>query len=123
MQRSQLEEDHRIRKEAAAEEAAEQEALENVAIPEDAATEGAPTVLPPSSSRGIVASSSRTAVPIEEEEGDVMEDDDMGDLFGTDAPEVPVETLETQPLQPQPPALDQPHTMGEERMHDAMDIG
>jgi len=103
MQRSQLEEDHRMRKEAAAEEAAEQEARENVTTPDDA-------------SPGVGAakpSISHAAVPNVDD--DIMEEDDMADLFGADAPEVPVEV--------QPPQPPQPHVLGDPIVDDTMDIG
>jgi hypothetical protein len=102
MQRTQLEEDSRLRKEAAAEEAAEQEALENVAIPDGVNAEGG-------SNSQSTTLRGKTRSRAQEEEEDLM-DDDMADLFGTDAPAVPMSTDK------QAPEMD---TLG---MDDSMDI-
>jgi hypothetical protein len=103
MQRTQLEEDSRLRKEAAAEEAAEQEALENVAIPDGVNVEGG------SNSQSTTLRGKARPHPQEEEEGDLI-DADMADLFGTDAPAVPMSTDKQTP------------EMGTSGMDDSMDI-
>ena len=101
MQRNQLEEDSRLRKEAAEEEAAEQEAMENVAIPEGISAEGEPEGArqsSPARTKGHTRTSSHPLAhplslshtqPQEDDEEEELMDDDMDDLFGTDAPALP----------------------------------